>query len=666
MASVTHKIRIHGDNILECESTLKLMATSLNGGKFVLKCGPAYAPVYSIEASNGESFDIQLFAGYGRWKFPLAEYVASLGGMLREAPDAVITRIELVGGKEYERPILAVEFSGALPAGNNAWQRTGRALALAYAGIPYLYFADIGGQELDSLRKIKAARFPNPLVPFAYAVLGDSSGTTSLPIYSPSPSGSQSLIEVFDGCFGAEDSVLLTKAILLNEDTKSSKDSLEKKVLKILEVLSQERKRNDILEPKEWAELFSHKSGIDKAKWLITKAMPWSKKTGIKTLTPTFKKLIEIAKESGAVAIGSKEMPICLIPAEKRPVFASKVKTNYTVKIDEQFNTWIGTNSRPLICVWVAGFKPKGDDSRPDRGLVPLARMIFGIEDIDLLTIVYGPAQISTWDSLKLDMHKLATSNGLWESIVNLSDAIVVDSGTSTKLDSVGFLVTKKHPIEKGKLLPPASEVPNFGEHDIDSVLHLLFTHSSSSEQLYECMCNPPGGDWSGINILETQEGIELRWTSLPRVSGTDSKRPDHLIEFLDERTLLSIESKDTATKLESEIGPRLIRYVDSLLKSNPIAIRILNTGIWKRYEGETIQKFKLLSGGAFRYVNEENLKDTLKRASVDVAFGVEFIPSEKRTVIHITSNDAGRAYLDKITRLASTLDGIIEIEIHQ
>lgn len=659
------KLRIHGDNILECENALKLLASSLNGGDFELKSGPAYAPVYTLVSDSGEIFDIQLFAGYGRWGFPLAEHVASLGGMLREAPDAIVTRIEKVGDDEYERPALALEFSGALPAGNNAWQRTGRALALAYAGIPYLYFAELGGQELDSARSIKAARFPNPLVPFAYAVLGVSSGTTSLPIYAPSPSSSQSLIEIFDGCFGTVESVELTRGILLSEDTKKSKEILEQKVLKILEVLSEQRRRNDILEAKEWAELFSIESGVAKAKWLVEKAMPWNKKTGIKTLTPTFKKLIGIAKKCGAVAIGSKEMPICLIPAEKRELFAKKIKSAYKKKVKDEFINWVGAGSHPLICVWIAGFKPRGDDSRPDRGLVPLARMIFGIEDIDLLTVVYGPAQTSTWKALESDMHKLASTNGLWEAIVNLSDGIIVDSSTSKKLTSIGFLVNKTEQPLKEKLLPVASEDPIFGEHDIDSVLHLLFSHSSAKDRVYECMCNPPGGDWSGINILELKEKIELRWTSLPRVSGTDSKRPDHLIQLLGERTLLSVESKDTASRLEEGIGPRLVRYAKVLLESTPIAVRSFGTDTWKQYEGEKIEKFEIVSGGAFRYVDEENLKSTLIRAEVDVVFGVEFQPKDKKTIVHIFANEVGAKYIKRIRGLAAELDGLIDVRVY-
>lgn len=655
-------IRIHGDNILECETALKLVSASLSG-TFSLVSGPAYAPVYELSSKEGENFTVQLLPGYGRWNFPFPEYIAALGGTLRESPDAVITKLERRGKGLFEIPLLALEFSGALPAGNNAWQRTGRALSLAYAKIPYLYFAELGGQELDSERKIKAARFPNPLVPFAYVVLGDNTGSMSLPIYVPSPSSSQEITRIFKDCFSTQESFEIVKGILHSKDTKTQQERIRQKVLKLLEVLSQRRKRDDVLKPKEWAELYSKKSGVEKAEWLVNKNMSWNKKTGIKTLTSSFRKLVETTKKNGAVAVGSKEIPFCLIPATKRALLSSKVKSIYKGKINDSFITWLKGDSHHLICVWVAGFKPRGDDSRPDRGLVPLARMIFGVENIDLLTIVYGPAKPEVWEGLKTDTHGLAATNGLWEAIVNLSDGVIVDSSTSKKLTNVGFLINKNGTKLKETVLPAASDQPSFGEQDIDSVLHLIF--STSSDKIYESMCNPPGGDWSGVNILETGKGVELRWTSLPRVSGAKSKRPDHLIQFLSEKTLISIESKDTSSKLEKEIGSRLNSYSKSLLAAKPIAVRKFGSNTWKQYKGGEIEKFEFISGGAFRYENESDLKETLVRAQVNIVLGIEFLPKNKDVVIHVLTNGDGKRAAKMIENLVSNLKGLISIQMH-
>ncbi len=664
MKSVTHQLRIHGDNILECERALDLLAVSLSDGSFKLKLGPAYAPIYEFKPNDKEHFEVQLFPGYGRWNFPLADYIVSLGGMLREAPDAIVTEIEIRDRKKYEKLILALEFSGALPAGNNAWQRTGRALALAYAGIPYLYFAELGGQELDSSRFIKAARFPNPLVPFAYSVLGTTSGSISLPIYTPSPSSNKKVTEIFKSCFGTQEAVELVRRILLSKNTNQLKERIEKKVLGVVKILSQQRKREDVLTPKEWLELYSKKMGDQKAAWLTKKAMPWNKKTGIKTLTPSFKKLLKETSQSIAIAIGSKEIPICLVPKKRRRALSLKIQSIYEGKINNNFIGWLRNSSRPLICVWIAGFKPRGDDSRPDRGLVPLARMIFGIKGVDLLTIVYGPAKPATWKVLQNNMEKLAKTNGLWEAIINLSDGILIDSNTSKDLSQYGFLVKKQVRKVRSKLLSIASDKPNFGEHDVDAVLHLLFSNNSHDGKIYECMCNPPGGDWSGVNILEITEKIELRWTSLPRVSGKTSKRPDHLIQFLNSRTLLSIESKDAATRLEEKIGPKLVTYIKTLLNSIPIAVRKLGNDTWEQYDGEGIKKFELVPGGAFRYKNDGELKKTLIRARVDILFGIEFIPENKGTVIHICVNKKGNKLIPSIKRLTKGLKGMIKIRV--
>ena len=104
MPKKNHSLRIHGDNILECESALRLIASSINGGDFNLIGGSAYSPIYTFNSRTGEYFTAQLFPGYGRWNFPLVEHIASLGGTLREAPDAVITRVEVERASALSTP----------------------------------------------------------------------------------------------------------------------------------------------------------------------------------------------------------------------------------------------------------------------------------------------------------------------------------------------------------------------------------------------------------------------------------------------------------------------------------------------------------------------------------------------------------------------------------
>jgi glycosyltransferase involved in cell wall biosynthesis len=81
----------------------------------------------------------QFFPGYGqaRWNQDVLGYVKRTGGRLREAADAIITKIT----DGTEKPLAAIEFCGAIPAGNQAWQRNGRAFSFARAGIPYFFIA---------------------------------------------------------------------------------------------------------------------------------------------------------------------------------------------------------------------------------------------------------------------------------------------------------------------------------------------------------------------------------------------------------------------------------------------------------------------------------------------------------------------------------------------
>ena len=657
------KLRIHGDNILECENALKLLAVSLNGEYKdckIVEDGPAYAPIYKLESSS-RGFLIQLFPGYGRWSFSITDYLAARGAPVREATDAIITKFE--EDKNIEIPILSLEFSGALPAGNNAWQRTGRALALAYAGIPYLYFTELGGHELGSDRSLKAARFPNPLVPFAYSTLGPESGTISMPVYIPSPSLSGSIPAEFIKSFGFKEAAELVKSIILESSTSNSQKALETKLLNLIGTLSDNRKKKDTLSAAEWKELYSKKTGTQKADWLVERKFPWNKKLGIKSLTRTFLALLRLANKNKAVAIGSKEIPICLIPKNKRIALATDIKKLYKNRVSEQFIEWLSKSDKHLLCVWIAGFKPRGDDSRPDRGLVPLARMIFGMDHADLLSIVYGPAHPTVWAQLAGNMHRLASINGLWEAIVNLSDGIIVDSITSKKIKNIGFVTNK--PEKKIKKIPlAAAEVsPIFGEHDVDSVLHLLFSNAIT-EGIYESLCNPPGGDWSGINIIDFQNNIEFRWTSLPRVSGADSKRPDHLVQIGSGAYLVPIESKDIQARLEDEVGVRLVKYVSQLLSSNPISIRS-NGQQWQSYKNENRdKKLKILSAVAFRFQKLEELKLALKKCKSDVAIGVEFISGSYKTIIHVMHTEQAKHFGQVIKELAARYPKILEVKI--
>ena len=152
-------IRIHGDNIIECERSLSLLSKAIDKTPKFITGSPVWMPMFMLG-----TIQVDLLSGHGRWGVDLANVLSEHGGVLRESADSYFTEIK----DGNETILFALEYCSALPAGNNAWQRNGRALSSALAGIPYLYLAEIGGVELDENRKIKAPRFPNPVVPFSY------------------------------------------------------------------------------------------------------------------------------------------------------------------------------------------------------------------------------------------------------------------------------------------------------------------------------------------------------------------------------------------------------------------------------------------------------------------------------------------------------------------
>lgn len=657
-------LRIHGDNILECETALELVSKVINpaNSKPAFIKSAAYAPVYKVIDTKGVIYQMQLFPGYGRWKFDIAKYLSTKGASLREAADAIITRLINENGNNYETPVLALEFCGALPAGNNAWQRCGRALSLAYAKVPYLYFAELGGVELDSKRKIKAPRFPNPLIPFAYLVLGKEEDVLSLPVYLPSPSINNNLANDFGDYFGREDSKILIRKVLLGGEENTSK--LQWKAERIVEILASKRKGKGILAPKDWAVLVKQNSGVEKAEWLIKKKMPWNKKTSIKS-TNTFKKLLNLVVKIGAVAAGSKDIPMCLIDKSKRVAYSKKLETLYKGRLSKSFLDWVADSSGPLLCVWIAGFKPRGDDSRPDRGLVPLARMIFG-RKVDILTIIYGPAKPAAFAQLQKNMSLLAKTNGLWESVINLSGALLVDSKTNKKSKNLGFVIDNIKKEAVNFLLPASSEIPTFGEHDVDSILHLIFS-DSNADGVYESICNPPGGDWSGISIIDFSSAVEYKWTSLPRVSGVEAKRPDHLVQFDFNNSFLSIESKEKYATLEKGIGPRLEKYAKDLIIENPpISYRSNKQAKWEMFNSSLPKdNHSFYSGAAFIFSNEEEMKRAIIESEVDIVVGVEFLPNSIETRLHVLATKEGSAFVAFIRERVSKFPGSLSLQVH-
>ena len=127
---------------------------------------------------------------------------------------------------------------------------------------------------------------------------------------------------------------------------------------------------------------------------------------------------------------------------------------------------------------------------------------------------------------------------------------ILLDTST-LKEHYVGQLPDKSELTQKDFSSVPQS----FHEDDVDTGIHFLFSHLLH-KVCFEGMCNPPGGDWSGLSIYYGD--YEVRWLSLPRVSEeVNGKRPDHVLELFgvfDRPVLLSIESKEKSSNLEKKL----------------------------------------------------------------------------------------------------------------
>ena len=621
------KFHIHGDNIVECERTLVLIIRAL-GDSNVSISGPKGSPacpefIICVNGSN-EILHFTFFPGFGRWNHDILKLIKELGGVLREATDAIITRVD----EGHEFPILFIEYCGALPAGNQAWQRSGRAYSLGLTGIPYLYISELGGFELDSDRSRKSPRMPNPAVPFSYVSFSIERKTPVLPIFITSPGADQRSRTKYAEEFADNELINIVHNIITEQPLDAIVESVIKKVLSFINKRSKVIRNGITLTPQEWENAYLNlNKGQSLVDFLISDArLSWSKTAYIDSLTDSAKKIMAEAAKLG-IGLTSTQLPICIIENDKRKGFASCLKNIYT-DLPHDFINWLERDGNLVVC-WIMGFKPAGDDARPDRGLPPFTRMLIG-DNCDLLSVIYGPAPISTWPLLQNKPEELITRNGLWESILNVSDAILVDSSTD-KITNHGFCRshwnndTRNERINKILVSPKPL---TYGENDVDTVLHTLFSRFGGSN-VFEGMCNPPGGDWSGVSLLLKDNSKELRWLSLPRVSGTNSKRPDHLFQLFGITTnpiILTIESKETAKSVEENIGPRLNKYISNLL-SKPASIeRSLNSEKWEHSEKVLdINDFIFISAVAFIQSESSQITSIAKSSKADIVFTFSF-----------------------------------------
>lgn len=619
--------RIHGDNIVECERAVTLVRAAL-GNAVTSWSGPEGSPVcpryrFKLEDASQPS-SITLLPGFGRWNEDILAAIRARGGGLREAADVIITGV----ANGTEEPLLSIEFCGALPAGNQAWQRSGRAFSFAKAAIPYLYVAELGGYELGEGRVRKAARLPNPAVPFSYVSFSLSAGTPTLPVFVASPGADLSSRATYASVFADDELLEVVRASVAGEEIGAATERARRKALAFVEIKARDSRRGATLTPEQWAAAYSALlSGRGLLDYLAEEtSVAWAKTTSI-PLTDTAASLMQVAAER-AVGLTAKDLPMCLVPRANRAAFAVEVERIYRSRLSDEFSQWLRREEHLAIC-WVAGFKPRHDDARPDRGLAPLTRMLIG-PNADLLSVIYGPASPRSWRRLDVEPQELINENGLWEAVLSISDAILGDSHTD-QVRRHGYV--RSH-WSGAVSVPPVAfnavePVPlRIGENDVDTVIHLVLGRLAG-EDVFEGLCNPPGGDWSGISLLAPDRSKELRWLTLPRVGADSAKRPDHVLQFFDGGgvpLVLAVESKEKASSVEDEIGTRLVRYIETLLATPASIERDRESSEW-RHSTTMLEprRLRMASAVAFVKTGVVDLAAVARNSGADLVLAVEF-----------------------------------------
>lgn len=651
--------RIHGDNIIECERVVDFLAAGGNISRVATRM--ISAAVTEIEVlyirGGGQSVTwvFQLFPGFNksnrkRWNIDIFDSLRDAGGFLDETPDALITKLSDDG--KSEEVLCALEFCSALQAGNQAWQRSGRAISTQRASCPYLYIVDFVKYELSKERIRKSLRMPNPAVPFSYITASKNSEKLCAQVlvraeeFDPDD---QLLIGFKDEWFAEVDLAHYIIALLTGTPTDSIEKIILEKNLKVVEFFAKDTISKKAFNALDWNDIYAGRKDIrDLA---LERSIPWRKKFAKSSESLNTKEFIDLCSEY-AVAIGSNDLPFALIPNHRLSsfkkllvkIFSDSVNSNVISTIDE---------SKDLIICAVKGFKPRGDDARPDRGILPFITMLMG-DSSQILTYIYGPMHQNRFNDLISNPEKIISRSGFWKVFLALSDTVIIDSpqiGSDAEYLE-GIIASsnlKSRYLEQKKVkelrINSLSENPlSVHEDDVDTVIHTLF-NSISKELRHEGLCNPPGGDWSGLSLKFKNR--EMKWLSLPRVSDSiGGKRPDHVIQLFPEDykpLTIIVESKDRPSSLEKNIGPKLVEYLNHLVGFPPSATRHSGKAWIKNSEIVNLPASELISGAAF-IRKTETLNPVYDKSKCDIMFSLKWVENKRVWQIEIINFALGKA----------------------
>lgn len=611
--------RIYGDNIVECLRVIKLIENNTIAS-FNKKIKYLNQLSSSIILFNDDiTLNITLVPGFDksnrkRWKSNILDEYKKLGSSLDETADVFITEIN----NDKEKILTVIEFCSALQAGNQAWQRSGRAFSCGQTGIPYFYVIDLPKYELDPVtRERKSLRYPNPVVAYSYLTYTKHCNSPVLQIITKSEEYRSNLqyFDKYDARDIYNDTELENYIVLklLHKDTSDVEKLMYTKnnnlVLSLIEIMNTDFTKNDI-----------NKINIDSpAKGIIDHTNIKFKKTIAKKSATRNTLIINDIISKCSKGIFKSDLPFGIIPRNMYDKFFSEM--NLLITISDQIKKEIYKKDF-FVVACMKGFKPGGDDNRPDRGILPLLRMIFG-HSANIITFIYGPIVNSNFKLLMNDKEKLAKSNGLWQTFINLSDYLIFDCpilGTDyikngfIKMNHSSKMSTTLSPVFNKLDLTPVG----FREDEVDTLFHLLFEFFV--EDAFCGMCNPPGGDWSGISLINSNNKI-VRWLSLPRVS--DDKRPDHVVQIRknNKNYLFVMESKDNPFDLEENIGPRLSNYIKWLCDFAPNVEKGTNQN-WELCNSTLdFNSFDVITAGSFISHTKINCESIFYKSKCDIIF---------------------------------------------
>ena len=592
------KFKVLCDNFLEFERFFEITLGSLNLKRSDFETKKT-CPLAITHKNLPVSFEVMV--GFGRWGDNYWESDANKSNYIKENPDVLVS-LETNNSKK----LFAIEFCSALPAGNQAWQRFARGKEFSRNGVDYFFISHIGGVELGANRKELSIRYPNPIVNFASNKHNfESEFGFYINLIEETPGCPDQIVSNFKDCIGVEPLIEYIHSATLNQTITDEMLVYQKN---LINCYIKTKKNLSDFETDALKGFFDTKHGQN--------VVNWKKKYSIEVTKET-KEILHAASIASNSYFG-KDLPFTLIRSDKKIPFSKELNNILCKDMQILFDE----KDEMFFCA-IAGFKPRGDDARPDRGLVPMVDSIAG-KDSKIVTLVFGPALSSLEERLNNNHKEVCLKNGLWGSVFQYSDYVIATSRNFKrpvflKGDRFNYRKSAKKFIFYDK---NTKLVPN--ENDVDTGIHITMKDDLG---LFESIFNPPGGDWSGVSFVNQKSDEEIRYLTLPRAPDQkENKRPDHIYQDIKNNLIMVIESKTNFSSLlkEEGVGEKMITWTKNLLKHNP-QVKKTKGEKWNSQTDKTdrLCDTTFFQCGAIIYKEESksSLVEMMDKCSLDLLF---------------------------------------------